>query len=163
MAGNEVWNFVNKFHNLRNAGKNALLTLKSENGKVVINLQLNLYDDLPPPHQPRPSRQNRPSPSRIRRTERRARARGEAAAANADASSAVDAVAPSSPTKDAALHAVILTSDVAEQATNTLQDTISAAAQVACAPAIRTSLINVTPTYLTCTTTTPPAHPTSLK
>ena len=49
MASHEVWNFVSKFYNLCNTGKNATLTLKSQHKKAVINLQLDLCD-LPPPH-----------------------------------------------------------------------------------------------------------------
>ena len=147
MACHEVWNFVNKFYQLRNTGKNASLTLKSKNGKVVVNLQLDIYDQTPTP--PQPPRQNRPSPSRLRRTERRARARRESAAANAafPASSAVEAVLPSSPPKDIAVQAVISTSDVAEQAT-IAPDTTDAAVQVACAPAKQSSIINVPPNTL---------------
>ena len=120
MAGHEVWNFINKFYNLYNTGKNASLVLKSHNGKVVINLQLDLDDLVLPPPQP-PNKSHR-SPSRVRRTQRRARA--EAAAENATHSTsnnlvaAVEAAAPPSPT-DAAEQAVIVTKEItnlAEQA-----------------------------------------------
>ena len=116
MAGDEIWNFVNKFHNLRNAGKNATLTLKSQDGKVVMNLQLDLHvADLPPPQ---PPRQHRPSPSRVRRTERRANARIEAAAA-ANAALLAFSAENTPPTKETAVHAVPSTKetfDVAVQA-----------------------------------------------
>ena len=133
MAGHEVWNFINKFYNLYNTGKNASLVLKSHNGKVVINLQLDLDDLVLPPPQP-PNKSHR-SPSRVRRTQRRARARAEAAAENATHSTsnnlvaAVEAAAPPSPT-DAAEQAVIVTEEItnlAEQAnydTRSSKDTI---------------------------------------
>ena len=72
MAEHEVWNFVSKFFNLCNTGKNATLTLiSSQHGKAVVNLQLDLYDVDPHPA-PQPPRQKHPSPSRARRTQRRA-------------------------------------------------------------------------------------------
>ena len=121
MAGHEVWNFVNKFYNLYKTGKNALLVLKSHNGKVVINLQLDLDDLILPP--PQPPNKSHLSPSRVRRTQRRARARAEAAENATNSSSnnlvaAALAAAPPSPT-DTAVQAVIVTDEItniAEQA-----------------------------------------------
>ena len=133
MAGHEVWNFINKFYNLYNTGKNASLVLKSQNGKVVINLQLDLDDLVLPP--PQPSNKSHRSPSRVRRTQRRARAQAEAAAENDTHSTsnnlvaAVEAAAPLSPT-DAAEQAVIVTEEITnltEQAnydTRSSKDTI---------------------------------------
>ena len=118
MAGHEVWNFVNKFYNLYKTGKNASLVLKSHNGKVVINLQLDLDDLILPP--PQPPNKSHLSPSRVRRTQRRARARAEAAENATNSSSnnlvaAALAAAPPSPTDTA----VIVTDEIiniAEQA-----------------------------------------------
>ena len=134
MAGHEVWNFVNKFYNLYNTGKNASLVLKSHNGKVVINLQLDLDDLILPPPQP-PNYSHR-SPSRVRRTQRRARARAEAAAENATHSTsnnlmaAVEAAAPQSPTDTGVIVTEEIT-NIAEQAyydTRSSKDTIDDAA-----------------------------------
>ena len=79
-AVQEVHSFVNKFLNLCISGKKANLSLKCENKKVVIDLQLDLdlASCLPdpllcaPPYPP-PPRQPcyRTSPSRMRRCERR--------------------------------------------------------------------------------------------
>jgi len=81
---NEVYNFVNKFLNLRNNGYNATLSLQSQDGRVMINLQLHIPSCPPQPRQsyppPHPSRtRSRPSPSRVRRSSRRANARAEKA------------------------------------------------------------------------------------
>ena len=140
MAAREVWNFVHKFNNLLNTGKNATLSLKSQNGKISINLQLDLHADIIPqkltPHH------KRPSPSRIRRTERRARACDDAAAAESAApaaSSGVQAVLLQSSKKNTAEQAVFIpqeSHEVALQAENTpneTKDTSDAAVQVACA------------------------------
>ena len=81
---NEVYNFVNKFLNLRNNGNNATLSMQSQDRGIIINLQLHIpscppprYQSYPPPH-PSQSR-SRPSPSRVRRSSRRANARAEKA------------------------------------------------------------------------------------
>ena len=124
MAGHEVWNFVNKFYNLCNTGKNASLISKSQNGKVVINLQLDLDAiHLPPPQPPYP-RQNHPSPSRVRRTQRRARARAEAAAAE-------NATPVSSNKMVAAVEAALspTTTDTAVQADTVPKETTNMAVQ----------------------------------
>ena len=140
MAAREVWNFVHKFNNLLNTGKNATLSLKSQNGKISINLQLDLHADIIP--QKLTPRHKRPSPSRIRRTERRARARDDAAAAESAApvaSSSVQAVLLQSSKKNTAEQAVFIpqeSHEVALQAENTpnvTKDTSDAAVQVACA------------------------------
>ena len=98
MDPKEIFNFVNKFLNLRENGENATLTLKCQDGKVAINLQLHMSLCAPPPcykphppHRPRPC--SRPSPSRVRRSARRAAARAESAE-KADA----DIVLPTSKT-----------------------------------------------------------------
>ena len=80
---NEVYNFVNKFLNLRSNGENATLSLQCHDGRVTINLQLHLpssppptdyYQSHPPPNlRPR----SRPNPSRMRRSARRAKVRAE--------------------------------------------------------------------------------------
>ena len=86
---NEVFNFVNKFLNLRKNGENATLSLHSQNGSVSVNLHLHLPSYPPPrcePHPPpRSSPPCRPSPSRIRRSRRRADARTHAEKAGDDA------------------------------------------------------------------------------
>ena len=88
--------------------------LKSHNGKVVINLQLDLDDLILPP--PQPPNKSHLSPSRVRRTQRRARARAEAtnSSSNNLVAAALAAVPPS-PTDTA----VIVTDEIiniAEQA-----------------------------------------------
>ena len=126
MAGHEVWNFINKFYNLYNTGKNASLVLKSQNGKVVINLQLDLDDLVHPP--PQPPNKSHHSPSRVRRTQRHARAQAEAAAENDTHSTsnnlvaAVEAAATLSPTY-AAEQAVIVTEEITNLAEQANYDT----------------------------------------
>ena len=93
---NEVYNFVNKFLNLRKNGENATLSLHSENGSVSVNLHLHL-SSYPPPHcephpPPWPRARSRPSPSRRRRSTRRADARARAEKADDDALSPAEHV-----------------------------------------------------------------------
>ena len=87
-------------NNLQNAGIYASLTLKSQDGKVDVNLELYLHNNnLLPPRSPR---LHHPSPSSLRCTKRPANTQvEEAEAANAVilASSAADA----SPTKETAV------------------------------------------------------------
>ena len=73
---NEIFNFVNKFLDLRRNGENANLSLQCQGGEVTINLQLHLplcprpYYHSPPPSQAcPPSHRNT---SRARRSIRRA-------------------------------------------------------------------------------------------
>ena len=97
----EVFNFVNKFMNLRKNGENATLSLQCHDGSVSVNLHLHLpsypsprYERHQPP-QPRPG--SRPSPSRVRRSTRRANAR-----ANAEKSDKEQAHAQQTPAEQAA-------------------------------------------------------------
>ena len=78
---NEVFNFVNKFLDLSRTGKNANLSLQCQDGRVVLNLQLQLPTYPPPQYHPRqPSHPYpRASPSRVRRSLRRADARAKKA------------------------------------------------------------------------------------
>ena len=78
----EVYNFVNKFLNLRNNGENATLTLQCyDGGRVAITMQLHLPSSPPTgyqsQHPPRPFPRSRPNPSRLRRSARRAKDRAE--------------------------------------------------------------------------------------
>ena len=77
----EIHSFVNKFLTLCNNGESANLSLKCQDGKTVIDLQLNLQPVPQPSYHPQfspPSVQ--PSPSRVKRSARRAQSR---AASNA--------------------------------------------------------------------------------
>ena len=81
MAQSEMESFINKFKALSHAGKNANLSLKSEAGKVIVSLSVEI-------EQVETSRHYRPArngPSRQRRRERRELARAEASAAAEDA------------------------------------------------------------------------------
>ena len=101
---NEVFNFVNKFLNLRKNGEKATLSLECQDGSVSVNLHLHLPSYPPPryePHQPpRTSPCSRPSPSRVRRSKRRADARAHAAA-KSDIEQASQAHAPQIPAEQA--------------------------------------------------------------
>ena len=70
----EVHSFVNKFLTLCNNGETANLSLKCQDGKTVIDLQLHLPSVPPPPpyHPQSPPPRAGPSPSRVRRSARRA-------------------------------------------------------------------------------------------
>ena len=69
----EVHSFVNKFLTLCNNGERANLSLKCQDGKTVIELQLHLQPVPPPSYHPQSSTPSaRPSPSRLRRSARRA-------------------------------------------------------------------------------------------
>ena len=74
-AMHEIYSFVNKFMNLCDNGKNANLNLKCQDGKIVINLQLELESHVNQPYQHRPRSRKQVTPSRVRRSARRARAR----------------------------------------------------------------------------------------
>ena len=103
----EVFNFVNKFLNLRKNGENATLSLQCQDGSVSVNLQLHLPSYPPPRHEPRPppwsSSCSRPSPSRVRRSTRRADARARAAAAKVENEKASQVHAPKIPAEQAAM------------------------------------------------------------
>ena len=72
----EVHSFVNKFLTLCNNGESANLSLKCQDGKTVIDLQLHLKPVPPPSYHPQSSPSSaRPSPSRLRRSARRANSR----------------------------------------------------------------------------------------
>ena len=76
MAQSELDSFYFKFNNLIHAEKYATLTFKSESGRVVVTLCVDLGHVLPVPgHQVRP----RNGPARQRRRERRAANRQDAA------------------------------------------------------------------------------------
>ena len=79
----EIFNFVNKFLNLRENGEYATLSLNCQDGRLSINLQLHLSSCPPPGYKPHPSHRPspcfRPTPSRLRRSARRAAARAESA------------------------------------------------------------------------------------
>ena len=64
----EIYSFVNKFMNLCDNGINANLNPKCQDGKIVINLQLELesHDNQPYQHQPRSRKQVTPSRARAR-------------------------------------------------------------------------------------------------
>ena len=103
----EVYNFVNKFLDLRKNGENATLSLKCQDGSVSVNLQLHLPSYPPPRHEqhppPRSSSCSRPSPSRVRRSTRRADARARAAAkADNEKTSQTEVHAPKIPAEQAA-------------------------------------------------------------
>ena len=101
----EVYNFVNKFLNLRKNGENATLSLKCQDGSVSVNLQLHLPSYPPPRREPHPppwsSSCSRPSPSRVRRSTRRADNRARAAA-KADNEKTSQVHAPKIPAEQAA-------------------------------------------------------------
>ena len=105
MAANEVFNFVNKFLNLRKDGKNATLSLQCQDGNVSINLHLHLPSYPTPQYKPHPTPQPgpryRPSPSRIRRSTRRAAARAHAE--KADKENASQAHSLGTPAEQAAI------------------------------------------------------------
>ena len=88
---NEVFNFVNKFMNLRKNGENATLSLQCQDGSVSVNLHLHLPSYPPPRYEPHPppgpSPRSRLSPSRIRRSLRRAVARAHAEKADKEQTS----------------------------------------------------------------------------
>ena len=117
---NEVFNFVNKFLDLSRTGKNANLSLQCQDGRVVLNLQLQLPTYPPPQYHPRqPSHPYpRASPSRVRRSIRRADARAKKAENDAlkypfKTNTAEQVAAESSPTAEKAADDSV---DKAEQA-----------------------------------------------
>ena len=129
----EIYNFVNKFLNLRENGEHATLSFNCQDGRLSINLQLDLSPCPPPGYKPHPSHRPspcfRPTPSRLRRSARRAAARAESAE-KADTNSFPPAfnsntteqvVARSTPTKTADLSNVI---DEAEQASSSNEEVI---------------------------------------
>ena len=129
----EIYNFVNKFLNLRENGEHATLSFNCQDGRLSINLQLDLSPCPPPGYKPHPSHRPspcfRPTPSRLRRSARRAAARAESAE-KADTNSfpptfnsnTTEQVADmSTPTKTADVSNVI---DEAEQASSSNEDVI---------------------------------------
>ena len=102
----EVFNFVDKFLNLRKNGENATLSLQCQDGSVSVNLQLHLPSYPPPRREPHPppwsSSCSRPSPSRVRRSTRRADARARAAV-KAENEKASQVHAPKIPAEQAAM------------------------------------------------------------
>ena len=89
----EIDNFIVKFKNLLNAGRNATLTIQTEAGKAEVNLYVYLGDvHLPPDQQHYHSQVYRNGPARQRRRNRRAEARRETSLAEEAAveKSAVD-------------------------------------------------------------------------
>ena len=101
---NEVFNFVNKFLNLRKNGEKATLSLECLDGSVSVNLHLHLPSHPLPRYEPHPppwsSPCSRPSPSRVRRSKRRADARAHAAV-KADIEQTSQAHAPQIPAEQA--------------------------------------------------------------
>ena len=101
---NEVFNFVNKFMNLRKNGEKATLSLECQDGSLSVHLHLHLPSYPPPRYErhppPRSSPCSRPSPSRVRRSKRRADARAHAAA-KADIEQASQADVPQIPAEQA--------------------------------------------------------------
>ena len=94
MAGpDDIFNFMAKFCNLWNAGKNARLLAECKAGEASINLHLQLGHYPVAPQAMEHPRQ--PGPSRLRRRARRAQARAAAAAsALVRCDAAVQAVIP---------------------------------------------------------------------
>ena len=76
-ALHEIHSFVNKFLNLCNNGERANLNLKCQDGKAVINLQLDLDAHVLPPYHQHQRTRVHPTPSRVRRSARRAQARAD--------------------------------------------------------------------------------------
>ena len=98
----EIYSFVNKFMNLCDNGKNANLNLKCQDGKIVINLQLELESHVNQPYQHQPRSRKQVTPSRVRRSARRARARAGKTEPHYPSSTEPPVSATSSPNKHTA-------------------------------------------------------------
>ena len=83
----QLSNFLRKFQEVWQAGKDARLFLECHAGQAVLNLHVRLEHPLPPPQQHH-HHHRRPGPSRLRRRARRAAARAAANAAPAAAKAA---------------------------------------------------------------------------
>ena len=97
MTDRELWCFVEKFRQLRTAGKQAKLVMESQSGCALINLEVRLNPDIhhhEQQHRPQQEQQHRPrhrhhayvhqraaggGPARERRRAQRAQARHSAA------------------------------------------------------------------------------------
>ena len=71
----EIYSFILKFKNLLLSGRNATLVIKSDAGKAVVNLNVELGDVSPPPSLHQHLRGPRNGPARQQRRLRRAAAR----------------------------------------------------------------------------------------
>ena len=116
MAQSELDGFYVKFKNLLRSEKDATLTIKSESGRTVVTLSVDLGHVLSEPGLHHYHHQPRNGPARQRRLEKRAAERN-VIAGKASATRNVDKITTSSNNNESAEKALVDTKEVTEEET----------------------------------------------